>query len=183
MKKNIIVKDKEFEPFLSGDKVLSRTKELAAQISQNFAGKEPTFLVVMNGAMFFGNDLLLNTTIPSRLDSIRLKSYSGTKSTGVVKVEASPKNDLKGRDVIIVEDVVDTGITIEYATQYVKELGAASVHTAALLFKEEACTIPGFEPDYVGFVIPNRFVVGRGFDYDEEGRHYPDIYSLVGDPR
>ena len=175
----IKIKDKEFSLFLSSAEIEARTKQVAAQINHNFAGKKPTFLISMNGALTFGGELMRYVTIPYRYDSIRVRSYKGTESTGEITIDSTPKNSLKGQDVIIVEDIVDTGLTLDYLIKYVKKHGAASVHTVSLLFKKEACEIPGLEPNYTGFVIPNRFVVGHGFDYDEDGRYYPDIYALT----
>lgn len=176
---NIKIKDKEFEPFLTEEEIEARVKELAEQISRDFADKKPTLLVSMNGALTFSGELMRYITVPYRYDSIRAKSYDGTKSTGKITIDSSPKNSLEGRDVIIIEDIADTGLTLDYLIKYAKEHKAASVHSVTLLFKKEACEIPGFKPDYVGFVIPNRFVVGHGFDYDEDGRHYRDIYALA----
>lgn len=181
--KNVIIEDKEFEIFLPEEKVEARVKELAKQISHDFADKKPTLLVSMNGALTFGGELMRHITIPYRYDSIRVRSYAGTKSTGTITVDSAPKNSLEGRSVIIIEDIADTGLTLDYLIKYVKEHGATSVHTVSLLFKEEACKIPGFKPDYIGFTIPDRFVVGHGFDYDEDGRYLRDIYALVGSAR
>lgn len=180
MKPRVRIKDKEFELFLSWDKdVTPQIERIAEEINHDYLGKEPTLLTVMNGAMSFCDSLLYKLIIPVKLDAIRLRSYDGTKSTGTVTVEAPPKNSLKGQDVIIVEDIVDTGFTIDYAKKYVKKLGAASVRVATLISKEEAREVSDLKLDYVGLVIPDRFIVGHCFDYDEDGRNLYDIYALA----
>ena len=183
MKPKIQIKDKEFELYMANRKILRRVKQLAKQISHDFFGKEPLFLISMNGALTFSGEFMHYITIPYKQDSIRVKSYEGTQSTGKITIEAAPKNSLKGHHVIITEDIVDTGLTIDYLIKYAKDHGAASVHTVSLLSKKATCIVEKLHLDYVGFIIPDRFVVGHGFDYDESGRYLHDIYALVGGAR
>lgn len=178
MKSVVKIKDKTFEKFITNDEISTRIKELAKQINRDLAGKNPLFVVVLNGAMFFAVDLFLNITIPAEITSTRLKSYAGTKSTGTIKTIMPLQEDIADRTVVIVEDIVDSGTTIERIIKQVKDLGAAKVYTAILLFKKEACKIPSLKLNYVGFIIPDNFVIGHGFDYDEQGRNLPDIYAL-----
>lgn len=174
----IKIKDKTFEKHILRSGIAARIAKLAKQISHDLAGKNPLFVVVLNGAMFFGSELFLNITIPAEITSTRLKSYTGTKSTGTIKTIMPLQEDIAGRTVVIIEDIVDSGATIERIIKQVKDLGATEVYTAVLLFKEEACKNPDLKLDYVGFIVPDKFVIGHGFDYDEQGRNLPDIYVL-----
>ena len=180
MSTRIKIKDKEFETFLSKDKLTNRIEELGKKITKDLLGKDPLFIVVLNGALFFGAELFLNIDIPTaEITTTRLKSYAGTQSTGKIKTIMPLQEDIAGRTVVIVEDIVDSGTTIQRIIQQVKDLGAAEVYTAILLFKKEACKIKDLHLDYVGFEVPDKFVVGHGFDYDEQGRNLRDIYALV----
>ena len=180
MSTRIKIKDKEFETFLPEDKLTNRVKELGKEITDDLLDKSPLFIVVLNGAMFFGAELFLNVDIPTaEITTTRLKSYAGTQSTGKIKTIMPLQEDIAGRTVVIVEDIVDSGTTIQRIIQQVKDLGAAEVYTAILLFKKEACKIKDLHLDYVGFEVPDKFVVGHGFDYDEQGRNLRDIYALV----
>lgn len=176
--RTVTLKDKTFESYIMKSGIISRITKLANQISNDLSGKNPLFVVVLNGAMLFGSELFLQITIPAEITTMRLKSYSGTKSAGTIETIMPIQEDVSGRTVVIVEDIVDSGATIQYVIERVKNLGAAEVHVATLCFKEEACKIPGFKPDYIGYIIPNRFIVGHGFDYDGAGRNLPDIYAL-----
>ncbi len=183
MKTAIKIKDKEFMPFILEANIKKRVKELGSEISQDLANKNPLFIVVLNGAMFFAVDLFFNITIPAEITSTRLKSYAGTQSTGKIKTIMPLQEDVADRTVVIVEDIVDSGATIERIVKQVKDLGAADVRIAVLLFKKEACKIQNLHLDYVGFEIPDKFVVGHGFDYDEEGRNLRDIYAISNGSR
>lgn len=179
MGKRIKIKDKEFEVFLSEEKLTNRIKELGDKITNDLFDKNPLFIVVLNGAMFFGVELFLNINAPAEITTTRLKSYAGTKSTGKIKTIMPLQEDIAGRTIVIVEDIVDSGTTIQRIVQQVKDLGAAEVYTAILLFKKEACKVKDLHLDYVGFEVPDKFVVGHGFDYDERGRNLRDVYALA----
>lgn len=170
------VLDKKFRLYITEGKILSRVKRLGTQISYDLVGKNPLLVVNLNGAMVFGVDLHRSITIPSELTTIRLKSYAGTKSTGEIKTIMPLQEDIVGRTVVIVEDIVDSGATIQAIVQQMKDLGAADVRIATLLFKKEACKIENLPLDYVGFEIPNKFVVGYGLDYNGYGRNLRDIF-------
>lgn len=175
----ITIKNKEFETFLSNKKLTDRIEELGREITNDLFDKNPLFIVVLNGAMFFGAELFLNITAPAEITTTRLKSYAGTQSTGKIKTIMPPQEDIAGRTIVIVEDIVDSGTTIQRIIQQVRDLGAAEVYTAILLFKKEACKVKDLHLDYVGFEVPDKFVVGHGFDYDEQGRNLRDVYALV----
>ena len=176
----IKIKDKEFEMFLSNKELTDRIKELGDEITDDLLGKSPLFIVVLNGAMFFGTELFLNISIPTaEITTTRLKSYAGTKSTGKIKTIMPLQEDIAGRTVVIVEDIVDSGLTIQRIIQQMRDLGATEVYTAVLLFKKEACKVKDLHLDYIGFEVPDKFVVGHGFDYDEKGRNLHNVYALA----
>ncbi len=175
------IKDKNFKLYLSETTISNRVKQLAAEISNDLSGQNPLFITVLTGAMIFASDLYRNITIQSELTSIRLKSYVGTESTGKVKTVTPLYEKVSDRTVVIVEDIIDSGITIQNIIQQIKSLGAKNIFVVALLFKEEACKIKKPPIDYYGFKIPNKFVVGYGLDYDEQGRNLRDIYEIAGD--
>lgn len=172
------IKGKDFYPYLLMEEIADRNKKLADRINHDLTNKNPLFVVILNGAMIFAADLYRNITIPSEITSTRLKSYAGTESTGTIKTIMPLQEDIAGRTVIIVEDIVDSGATIKRIVKQAKDLGAAKVYTAVLLFKKEACKIKDLHLDYVGFEIPDKFVVGYGLDYDEQGRNLRDIWAL-----
>ncbi|GAB4094404.1 phosphoribosyltransferase [Flaviaesturariibacter terrae] len=171
--------DKTFDSYLSEETIQSRIRELAAQIDRDYAGKRPLFIGILNGAFMFAADLFKNLTVEAEISFIKLASYSGTKSTGRVITAIGLDQDLIGRDVIVVEDIVDTGKTLaEFLPQF-RHNQPASLRIATLLHKPEATQFD-LTLDYVGFAIPNKFVVGYGLDYDGIGRNLREIYQLSG---
>jgi len=176
--KTIKVNDKEFELFISSEKIQNSIQMMAEKINADAADKKPLFIVILNGAFVFAADLIKNITIPCEVTFIKLSSYSGTQSTHVVREMIGLDVSLSNRYVIVVEDIIDTGITMEYITNQLKKLDAREVKVATLLLKPHALkrevTI-----DYAGLEIPNDFIVGYGLDYDGFGRNYPDIYKIV----
>jgi hypoxanthine phosphoribosyltransferase len=174
----IRVHDKSFEPYLTSGEVQQAIKRLADEINRDYEGKRPLFIAVLNGAFMFASDLFKGLTIEAEICFIKLASYKGTKSTGRVLTAIGLDADLYHRHVIIVEDIVDTGKTL---TQFLPQLShqqPASIKICALLHKPEA-TVNPVDIDYLGFTIPNKFVVGYGLDYDGLGRNIPEIYKLV----
>jgi len=174
----IKVHDKSFETYLSDMTIQERVKEIAADINKEYAGKKPLFICILNGSFMFAADLFKQLTVESELCFIKLASYKGMKSSGKVVTSIGLEEDLFGKDVIIVEDIVDTGKTLHRFLPKLVHQQPKSLKIATLLHKSEATEYP-LVLDYVGFVIPNKFVVGYGLDYDGLGRNLREIYQLV----
>lgn len=174
----IKVHDKIFETFLSEDEIQKRVKELAAAINNDYKGKRPLFIGILNGAFMFASDLFKNLEIDAEICFIKLISYQGTKSSGKVVTSIGLMEDIHGRDVILIEDIVDTGKTLNEFLPGLKHQQPASLKIAALLHKPGATEYP-LTIDYLAFSIPNKFVVGYGLDYDGLGRNLKEIYQLV----
>lgn len=174
----IRVHDKNFEPYLTADEVQETVKRLAAELSRDYEGKRPLFIAVLNGAFMFASDLFKSLSIEAEISFIKLASYKGTKSTGRVLTAIGLDTDLFQRHVVIVEDIVDTGKTLSEFLPQLTHQHPASIKICALLHKPEA-TVNPLTIDYLGFSIPNKFVVGYGLDYDGLGRNIPEIYKLA----
>ncbi len=173
----IKVKDKEFQISIPAAKISQIVQDLASQINRDYDGKNPIFLSILNGSFIFAADLIRKVTIPCEISFVKFSSYSGTSSTENVKELIGLSEDISGRHVIIIEDIVDTGITMELLLEDVKKLKPASVKLACFTFKPEAFR-KTFRIDYLGISIPNDFIVGYGLDYDGYGRNLPDIYKV-----
>ena len=173
----IRVHDKEFEPYLTAEEINARIRIMAAQINKDYAGKKPLFIAILNGAFMFASDLFKEITIDAEICFIKLASYKGTKSSGHVITAIGLDMDIIGREVIIVEDIVDTGKTLNEFLPQLQHQQPASMSIAALLHKPEATVYP-LKIDYLGFTIPNKFVVGYGLDYDGLGRNIGELYRL-----
>lgn len=174
----IQVHDKSFETYLSEEVILQRIKELSATISNDYANKRPLFIAILNGSFMFAADLFKYLTVEAEICFIKLASYKGMKSSGKVVTSIGLEDDLFGRDVIIVEDIVDTGKTLHNFLPKLIHQQPASLKIATLLHKPEA-TKYALELNYIGFSIPDKFVVGYGLDYDGLGRNLKEIYQLV----
>lgn len=174
----VSVKDLSFELYISETQIATRVKEMAAEMKERYDGQQPIILGVLNGAFVFAADLVRATTFESVISFIKLSSYRGMKSSGQVASVIGLDIAIKGRHVIIVEDIIDTGNTMHSFVPELEALEPASIALASLLVKREALEhdIP---IDYVGFEIPNRFVVGYGLDYDGLGRQLKGIYQLA----
>jgi len=173
----ITIHDKTFSPFLSRTEIESRIAVLAAQINSDYEGRKPVFLVVLNGAFLFASELVKNIPLSCEITFVRLSSYTQTESTGKVRQIIGLEETLTDRDVIIIEDIVDTGLTMHQLLQQIQALGPCTLEIATLLHKPEAVKKP-VNLRYVGFEIPNRFVVGFGLDYDGLGRNLDALYVL-----
>lgn len=174
----IKVHDKTFDIYLSEETIQQRVKELAAQINTDYAGKRPLFIAILNGSFMFAADLFKQLTVEAEICFIKLASYKGMKSSGNVVTSIGLEDDLFGKDVIIVEDIVDTGKTLHNFLPKLSHQQPRSLKIATLLHKSEATVFP-LHPDYVGFDIPNKFVVGYGLDYDGLGRNLKEIYQVI----
>ncbi len=178
LKSEVKLGDKTFVPYLTEDKIAVAVKQVAQKINTDYAGKNPLFLVILNGSFLFAADLLRAIDSDGcEVSFVKFSSYSGTESTGKVKELIGLNEHLDGRDVIIVEDIVDTGNTIVQMMDDLLKRNPASVRIAALLFKPEAYK-KQIKIDYVGMEIPNAFIVGYGLDYDGLGRNLKDIYVI-----
>lgn len=171
------IKDKHFVPFIKSDALQSRIRELGQQLSKDYANKNPLLIGVLNGSFMFVADLFKNIDIDCEITFIRVSSYQSTESTGQVKQIIGLKESIQGRHVIIVEDIVDTGLTMQEVLGQMASMKPESIKIMTLLYKPDALKVP-LKLDYVGFEIENRFVVGYGLDYDNLGRNLDEIYVL-----
>jgi hypoxanthine phosphoribosyltransferase len=174
----ITVLDKQFIPYKTAQEIEARVAELGKQISEDYADKQPLFMGILNGAFMFASDLYKHITAPSEISFVKLASYKGTTSTGTVTNMIGLDRDLHNRHLIIVEDIVDTGKTMAEFLITLQHLQPASIAIATFLSKPEAHQHP-IDLKYIGFEIPNRFVVGYGLDYDGFGRNLPELYQLI----
>lgn len=172
------VHDKFFEPFITSEEIVDKIRELARAIETDYAGRTPLFVAILNGSFMFASDLFKELNIPAEICFIKLASYKGTKSTGNVITSIGLDVDLFGRDVVILEDIIDTGKTMNEFLPQLRHQHPASLKICALLNKPSA-TVHPLTIDYLGFSIPDRFVVGYGLDYDGLGRNIKEIYQLA----
>lgn len=176
----IQVLDKKFKPYIKAGQIQEQINKLAKQVNEDYADKKPLFIGILNGSFMFASDLFKELTIEAEISFIKLASYKGTKSTGNVITSIGLDESLKGRHIIIIEDIVDTGKTLsEFLPQLINQQ-PASLKIAALLHKPEALVHP-IKIDYLGFNVPNKFLLGYGLDYDGLGRNLKEIYQLVED--
>lgn len=170
--------DKTFKTSIAEEQIKQRVKELGQQISQDMDGKNPLLIGVLNGSFMFAADLLREITIPCEISFVKLASYEGILSTGKVKEVMGLNEDISGRTVIIVEDIVDTGRTMRQMLDSLSVRRPASIHICTLFVKPDKLEEP-LNIDYAAFSIPNDFIVGYGLDYDQQGRGLKEIYTLV----
>lgn len=173
----IQVHDKTFVPYISAAEIAEKIKVMAAQISEDYEGKRPLFIAVLNGSFIFASDLFRQLNIDAEISFIKLASYKGTSSTGNVITAIGMEESLYQRHVILLEDIIDTGKTLHEFLPQLEHQSPASIEIAALLTKPDALKFP-VHPKYSGFEITNKFVVGYGLDYDGLGRNIPAIYQL-----
>ncbi len=174
----LVIHDKTFVPFISADAIQDRVRDLAATIDHDYAGREPLLVVVLNGAVLFAADLFKQINIPCQITFIRVASYQQTASTGVVHEILGLTESIANRHLIVVEDIIDTGLTITNVCNSLLLQGPASLAMATLLFKPESLERE-VEPDYVGFEIDPRFVVGYGLDYNGLGRNSAALFVVA----
>ena len=172
--------DKTFETSMPEAQIKARVKELAQQISKDMEGKNPLFLAVLNGAFIFAADLMREMTIPCEISFVKLASYQGTMSTGKIKEVLGINEDIAARTVIILEDIVESGLTIRQMIDSLGTRNPASVHVCTAFFKPEKLK-ENLKIDYAAFEIPNDFILGYGLDYDQQGRGLKDLYTLVSE--
>lgn len=174
----IQIHDKKFREYIPEYALNDKVLELADRINTDFAGKEVIFVGVLNGSFIFAADLFRRIKLKARITFIKLASYAGTSSSGEIRELIGWNEDLKGKSVIIIEDIVDTGVTLEHTVDNLIIRNVKEISIVTLLLKPEAYR-KNIHIDYVGFEIPNDFVVGYGLDYDGEGRNLPSVYTLV----
>ena len=174
----ITIKDKTFEVSIPEAEIQERVRAVADRINHDLEGQKPVFLAVLNGSFVFAADLIRRINIPSEISFVRLQSYAATESTGVVKEIMGLTTDIKGRNVVIVEDIVDTGRTMSHMVESLQKYHPNSIRICTLLLKPGKLPVP-LDVEYAALRIPNDFIVGYGLDYDQLGRGLRDIYTLV----
>ena len=175
--KQIKIHHKYFEPYLSETDILRKIEELAEAINSDYQGKKPLFIAILNGSFMFASDLFKKLSLEAEICFIKLASYKGTKSTGQVITAIGLDMDINGREVIVLEDIIDSGKTMHEFLPQLKNQQPASLKVAVLLHKPDAVVFP-VGIDYCCFSIPDKFVVGYGLDYDGYGRNLKEIYQL-----
>jgi hypoxanthine phosphoribosyltransferase len=176
--RTITIHDCDFSTYMYEEEIIARVHMLAEQLDKDYEGKNPLFLAVLNGSFMFTADLMKRINIPCEISFIRMSSYQDMHSTGHVKEVLGLKEDIEGRDVVIIEDIVDTGHTVNALLNQLREKNPASLEIATLLMKPE-CLQHQLDVKYVAKSIPNDFVVGYGLDYNGLGRNLRDIYKIV----
>lgn len=174
---SVTIHDKDFVIYLEEVKIQKAIEELAYQLTQKYEGKDVVFIGVLNGCFRFISDLMKHIEFDVEVNFLKLSSYRGTASTGKISDLLSLNSDIKGRQVVVLEDIVDTGHTLDYLMKLLKDKEVASIEVASLLYKPDAFA-GKTKPNYVAFNIPNLFVVGYGLDYDGLGRNLNDIYQI-----
>ena len=176
----IQIKDKKFSLTIPESEILAAVRKVADAINHDIADKNPLFICVLNGAFMFASDLMKNVNIPCEITFIKLSSYEGLYTTGAVKEIIGLNESVVGRNVVVVEDIVDTGITMERILSSLRAKGANEIRVATFLQKPDALQ-RDIQIDYIAMKIPNDFIVGYGLDYDGYGRNLKDIYTLVAE--
>ena len=174
----IKIKDKTFKTFIPESEIQKRVAAVAERINHDMAGKNPLMLAVLNGSFIFAADLMRYLAIPCEISFVKLASYQGTTSTGKIKEVIGINESLEGRDVVIVEDIVDTGATMKRMLETLGTRNPKSLHICTLLLKPGKLQVP-LDIEYAAMEIPNDFIVGYGLDYDQQGRNLRDIYTVV----
>lgn len=172
------IKDKSFKTSIPEAEILKKIQVVADRLNKDYEGKTPVFLAVLNGAFIFAADLMRMITVPSEISFVKYASYEGTFSTGSMKTLMGLNQDLAGRHVVIVEDIVDSGFTMAHMIEDLKKMNPASIEICSLLVKPGNLKVD-LDINYAVMEIPNDFIVGYGLDYDQEGRNLRDIYTIV----
>ncbi len=174
----IHIKDKDFKVSIPEEEILKQVDRVAAEINRDLAGKNPLFLAVLNGSFMFASDLMKRITIPCEISFVKLASYQGVTSTGKVRDVIGINENLTGRTIVIVEDIIESGTTMQHMLETLGTYSPESVQIATLLVKPEKLKVD-LDIKYAAINIPNDFIVGYGLDYDGFGRNYKDIYTVV----
>ena len=174
----IQIKDKRFKTFIPEEQIMKEVARVADEINRDLSGTNPLFISVLNGSFMFTADLMKHLTMPCEVSFVKLASYEGTSSTGKVKALVGLGDDITGRTVVIVEDIVDTGLTMKQLVETLRARGPKDIKIATLLVKPDKLKVE-LDINYVAMNIPNDFIVGYGLDYDGLGRNYRDIYTVI----
>ncbi len=174
----IQVLDKVFEPYISHEKIIDAIEKMVVKLEHDMADENPLFLVILNGAFMFAGDLFKMLHFPAEISFIKFVSYSGTQTTGNVRQLIGLDESIEGRTVVLVEDIVDTGISMEKVLEYLSDKKVKDLRIATLLFKPNSYQ-KHFKIDYIGLEIPNDFIIGYGLDYNGQARNLKDIYKIV----
>ncbi len=177
-RQTILVKDKNFAISIPEAEILQRVKAVAARINEDYKGQNPIFLAVLNGSFIFAADLLREVDLPCEISFVKLASYEGTQTTGAIRELIGLNVDITGRPVIVVEDIVDTGVTMVHMLETLKKQNPSSIDVCTLLLKPGKLQAQ-LDIRYCCLEVPNDFIVGYGLDYDGFGRNTRDIYTLV----
>ena len=169
----------EFAESISANEIQKAVNRVATAINADYAGREPLFVCVLNGAFMYASDLMKRITLPCEITFVRMKSYEGTETTGKVNMLIPLQVDVKGRDVIVIEDIVDTGITMHAFMEELRKMGAKSVELTSMLYKPESLRYEDVKPKYYGLAIPPAFIIGYGLDINEKARNLESIYTKV----
>jgi hypoxanthine phosphoribosyltransferase len=172
------IRDKNFELLISEEELRTRVLELGRELSEVYENRNPLFIAILNGSFIFAADLIRGIHIPSEISFIKLASYSNFQSTGKIRELIGLEKNIFKREIVLIDDIIDSGNTMAWLIDHLKELGPASIELVSLLIKPDAMTNK-LKPGYTGFKISNKFVIGYGLDYDGYGRNLKDIYQLA----
>lgn len=174
----IRIKDKQFKTFITEEQILKEVARVGEEINRDLADANPLFVSVLNGSFMFTADLMKHVSVPCEISFVKLASYAGTSSTGKVKELVGLNDDITGRTIVIVEDIIDTGLTMERLIETLKARNPKEIRIATLLVKPDKLKVD-LDINYIAMNIPNDFIVGYGLDYDGLGRNYCDIYTVI----
>lgn len=174
----IRIKDKQFKTFITEEKILKEVARVGEEINRDLADANPLFVSVLNGSFMFTADLMKHVSVPCEISFVKLASYAGTSSTGKVKELVGLNDDITGRTIVIVEDIIDTGLTMGRLIETLKARNPKEIRIATLLVKPDKLKVD-LDINYIAMNIPNDFIVGYGLDYDGLGRNYRDIYTVI----
>lgn len=174
----IRIKDKQFKTFITEEQILKEVARVGEEINRDLADANPLFVSVLNGSFMFTADLMKHVSVPCEISFVKLASYAGTSSTGKVKELVGLNDDITGRAIVIVEDIIDTGLTMERLIETLKARNPKEIRIATLLVKPDKLKVD-LDINYIAMSIPNDFIVGYGLDYDGLGRNYRDIYTVI----
>jgi hypoxanthine phosphoribosyltransferase len=172
------VHDKTFRLSIPEEKIMEAVDSMAQQISRDYSDKDPVFIAVLNGAFVFASDLLKRINFPCSISFVKIASYAGTSTTGNVKSLIGLNEDLEGKNIVVIEDIIDSGTSMKYLLEELKKMNPLNIRIASLLFKPDAFR-EDYTIDYIGISIPNDFIVGYGLDYNGYGRNLRQIYTVV----